>query len=86
MLNFVAYVHPAFFQFLTLSFGFQLLAKDPKERLGCHGDGGASEVKAHPIFHSINFKRLEAGMLPAPFIPDVSPPNSEGVVFGVAPT
>lgn len=49
----------------------QLLAKDPAERLGCQG-GGASEVKAHPIFRSINFKRLEAGMLQAPFIPDVS--------------
>ncbi|RVE64247.1 hypothetical protein OJAV_G00144760 [Oryzias javanicus] len=46
-----------------------LLAKDPTERLGCQG-GGASEVKAHPIFHSINFKRLEAGMLEPPFIPD----------------
>ncbi|XP_057676848.1 G protein-coupled receptor kinase 6 isoform X2 [Corythoichthys intestinalis] len=46
-----------------------LLTKDPKERLGCQG-GGASVVKAHPIFHSINFKRLEAGMLQAPFIPD----------------
>ncbi|XP_004086664.1 G protein-coupled receptor kinase 6 [Oryzias latipes] len=46
-----------------------LLAKDPAERLGCQG-GGASEVKAHPIFHTINFKRLEAGMLEAPFIPD----------------
>lgn len=49
----------------------QLLAKNPAERLGCQG-GGASEVKAHPIFRSINFKRLEAGMLQAPFIPDVS--------------
>lgn len=48
----------------------QLLVKDPNERLGCQG--GASEVKAHPIFRSINFKRLEAGMLEAPFIPDVS--------------
>uniref|UniRef100_A0A667Z511 G protein-coupled receptor kinase n=1 Tax=Myripristis murdjan TaxID=586833 RepID=A0A667Z511_9TELE len=46
-----------------------LLAKDPTERLGCQG-GGASEVKGHPIFSSINFKRLEAGMLQAPFIPD----------------
>uniref|UniRef100_A0A4W6G8Y8 G protein-coupled receptor kinase n=1 Tax=Lates calcarifer TaxID=8187 RepID=A0A4W6G8Y8_LATCA len=46
-----------------------LLAKDPTERLGCQG-GGASEVKAHPIFRSINFKRLEAGMLQVPFIPD----------------
>ncbi|XP_067233105.1 G protein-coupled receptor kinase 6 isoform X1 [Chanodichthys erythropterus] len=46
-----------------------LLAKDPCERLGCQG-GGASEVKAHLIFRSINFKRLAAGMLEAPFIPD----------------
>ncbi|MBN3320602.1 GRK6 kinase, partial [Atractosteus spatula] len=46
-----------------------LLVKDPSERLGCRG-GGASEVKAHPLFRSINFKRLEAGMLEAPFIPD----------------
>uniref|UniRef100_A0A671RUZ2 G protein-coupled receptor kinase n=1 Tax=Sinocyclocheilus anshuiensis TaxID=1608454 RepID=A0A671RUZ2_9TELE len=46
-----------------------LLAKDPSERLGCQGDG-ASEVKAHAIFRSINFKRLAAGMLEAPFIPD----------------
>ncbi|XP_062867124.1 G protein-coupled receptor kinase 6 isoform X2 [Trichomycterus rosablanca] len=45
-----------------------LLAKDPNERLGCQG--GASEVKAHPLLRSINFKRLEAGMLEAPFIPD----------------
>ncbi|XP_048089723.1 G protein-coupled receptor kinase 6 [Alosa alosa] len=46
-----------------------LLAKDPNERLGCLG-GGASEVKSHMIFRSINFKRLEAGMQEAPFIPD----------------
>uniref|UniRef100_A0A3B4YWU2 G protein-coupled receptor kinase n=1 Tax=Seriola lalandi dorsalis TaxID=1841481 RepID=A0A3B4YWU2_SERLL len=46
-----------------------LLAKDPTERLGCQG-GGASEVKGHPIFRSINFKRLEAGMLQVPFTPD----------------
>ncbi|XP_076836925.1 G protein-coupled receptor kinase 6 [Brachyhypopomus gauderio] len=45
-----------------------LLAKDPAERLGCQG--GASEVKGHTLFRSINFKRLEAGMLEAPFIPD----------------
>ncbi|KAG9346964.1 hypothetical protein JZ751_005891 [Albula glossodonta] len=46
-----------------------LLAKDPKERLGCHGGGGA-EVKQHSIFKNINFKRLEANMLDPPFIPD----------------
>uniref|UniRef100_A0A8D3E185 G protein-coupled receptor kinase n=1 Tax=Scophthalmus maximus TaxID=52904 RepID=A0A8D3E185_SCOMX len=46
-----------------------LLDKDPTERVGCRG-GGASEVKAHPIFRSVNFKRLAAGMLQVPFIPD----------------
>nr|XP_014345243.1 PREDICTED: G protein-coupled receptor kinase 4 [Latimeria chalumnae] len=46
-----------------------LLTKDPKERLGCLG-GGASEVKQHPIFKNINFKRLEASMLEPPFVPD----------------
>uniref|UniRef100_A0A8C9RJT0 G protein-coupled receptor kinase n=1 Tax=Scleropages formosus TaxID=113540 RepID=A0A8C9RJT0_SCLFO len=46
-----------------------LLVKDPSVRLGCQG-GGASEVKAHSLFRSINFKRLEAGMLEAPFVPD----------------
>uniref|UniRef100_H3B618 G protein-coupled receptor kinase n=1 Tax=Latimeria chalumnae TaxID=7897 RepID=H3B618_LATCH len=47
-----------------------LLKKDPSERLGCRGDG-ASEVKQHPLFKHLNFKRLEAGMLEPPFIPDV---------------
>ncbi|KAG8439333.1 hypothetical protein GDO86_005526 [Hymenochirus boettgeri] len=46
-----------------------LLCKDPNERLGCCGQG-AQEVKEHPIFKQINFKRLEAGMLEPPFIPD----------------
>lgn len=49
---------------------WQLLAKDPKERLGCQGRG-AAEVKGHPIFRNINFKRLEANMLDPPFCPDV---------------
>ncbi|KAM9788923.1 G protein-coupled receptor kinase 6 [Neosynchiropus ocellatus] len=51
------------------SFCKMLLAKDPAQRLGCLGNG-ASEVKEHLIFHSINFKRLEAGMLQPPFVPD----------------
>ncbi|KAL0994436.1 hypothetical protein UPYG_G00122270 [Umbra pygmaea] len=46
-----------------------LLVKVPSERLGCQGEG-AVEVKAHHIFRSINFKRLKAGRLKAPFIPD----------------
>ncbi|XP_074856639.1 G protein-coupled receptor kinase 5 isoform X1 [Carettochelys insculpta] len=46
-----------------------LLAKDVKQRLGCQGEG-AAEVKKHPFFKSMNFKRLEAGMLDPPFVPD----------------
>ncbi|XP_045145453.1 G protein-coupled receptor kinase 4 isoform X4 [Echinops telfairi] len=46
-----------------------LLTKDPKERLGCRGHG-AAEVKQHPVFKDINFKRLEANMLEPPFRPD----------------
>ncbi|MGH0149362.1 UNVERIFIED_CONTAM: hypothetical protein FKN15_015158 [Acipenser sinensis] len=47
----------------------ELLNKDPKLRLGCQGQG-AAEVKQHPIFKSIHFKRLEANMLDPPFTPD----------------
>uniref|UniRef100_A0A8C4U6K2 G protein-coupled receptor kinase n=1 Tax=Falco tinnunculus TaxID=100819 RepID=A0A8C4U6K2_FALTI len=46
-----------------------LLTKDVKQRLGCQGEG-ATEVKRHPFFKSMNFKRLEAGMLDPPFVPD----------------
>lgn len=46
-----------------------LLAKDPKERLGC-GPTAAEEVKLHPILRNINFKRLLAGMMKPPFQPD----------------
>lgn len=49
----------------------QLLTKDPKQRLGCQEEG-ATEVKRHPFFRNMNFKRLEAGMLDPPFVPDVS--------------
>lgn len=49
----------------------QLLCKDPLERLGCRG-AGAREVKEHPLFKHLNFRRLEAGMLDPPFKPDVS--------------
>uniref|UniRef100_UPI00398E9522 G protein-coupled receptor kinase 5 isoform X2 n=1 Tax=Pristiophorus japonicus TaxID=55135 RepID=UPI00398E9522 len=46
-----------------------LLTKDPKQRLGCKAEG-ANEVKEHPFFKCINFKRLEAGMLEPSFLPD----------------
>lgn len=54
-------------------FYLQLLKKSVKERLGCSsGRYGSLEVKAHPFFKSINWKRLEAGILEPPFEPDVS--------------
>ncbi|KAM5283811.1 G protein-coupled receptor kinase 4 isoform 3-T3 [Hipposideros larvatus] len=46
-----------------------LLTKNPKQRLGCQGDGAAG-VKRHPVFKDINFRRLEANMLEPPFRPD----------------
>ncbi|XP_018410487.1 PREDICTED: G protein-coupled receptor kinase 4 isoform X1 [Nanorana parkeri] len=46
-----------------------LMTKDPKQRLGCMGDGAAG-IKQHPIFRNIHFKRLEANMLDPPFVPD----------------
>ncbi|XP_030616041.1 G protein-coupled receptor kinase 4-like [Delphinapterus leucas] len=46
-----------------------LLTKDPKQRLGCRGEGVA-EVKGHAVFRDINFKRLEAHVSDPPFRPD----------------
>ncbi|ALC47842.1 Gprk2 [Drosophila busckii] len=51
----------------------QLLAKSIKQRLGCrNGRMGAQDVMAHPFFQStqLNWRRLEAGMLEPPFVPD----------------
>lgn len=51
----------------------QLLAKTVKTRLGCrNGRYGAREVKLHQFFNCINWKRLEAGIVEPPFVPDVS--------------
>lgn len=51
----------------------QLLAKLPAQRLGGKaGRHGACIVKQQPFFHQVNWKRLEAGMVEPPFVPDVS--------------
>uniref|UniRef100_A0ACB8F9F9 G protein-coupled receptor kinase 5 n=1 Tax=Sphaerodactylus townsendi TaxID=933632 RepID=A0ACB8F9F9_9SAUR len=54
-----------------------LLTKDVKQRLGCQGEG-ATEVKKHLFFKSMNFKRLQAGMLDPPFVPDLQMATSQG--------
>uniref|UniRef100_A0A672U0I2 G protein-coupled receptor kinase n=1 Tax=Strigops habroptila TaxID=2489341 RepID=A0A672U0I2_STRHB len=46
-----------------------LLAKDPNTRLGFR-DGDCAQLKGHPIFSTINWGRLEAGLVPPPFVPD----------------
>ncbi|CAB0003554.1 unnamed protein product [Nesidiocoris tenuis] len=49
----------------------QLLKKSSKNRLGCHcGRYGARDVKQHEFFKTTNWKRLEAGMVDPPFLPD----------------
>ncbi|KAJ8261110.1 hypothetical protein COCON_G00168330 [Conger conger] len=53
----------------TQSICRMLLAKDPEQRLGSRSDG-VMGVKAHPFFRSIDFKRLEAGILKPSFVPD----------------
>uniref|UniRef100_A0A915KT18 G protein-coupled receptor kinase n=1 Tax=Romanomermis culicivorax TaxID=13658 RepID=A0A915KT18_ROMCU len=46
-----------------------LLTKDPNLRLGSRGRG-INEIKDHKWFVSINWKRLEAGKVQPPFVPD----------------
>ncbi|KPP72877.1 rhodopsin kinase-like [Scleropages formosus] len=46
-----------------------LLAKEVDKRLGFK-NGGCDELQAHPFFSGINWRKLEAGILPPPFIPD----------------
>ncbi|GLV32684.1 G protein-coupled receptor kinase 2 [Carabus blaptoides fortunei] len=49
----------------------QLLAKSPTARLGGKaGRYGADHIKQHDFFQTIKWRRLEAGMIEAPFIPD----------------
>ncbi|XP_069738565.1 rhodopsin kinase GRK1 [Phaenicophaeus curvirostris] len=46
-----------------------LLAKDVGNRLGFQGNDCA-QVKAQPLFAEVNWGRLEAGLVPPPFVPD----------------
>ena len=48
-----------------------LLQKSPSNRLGCsRGRHGVMEVKIHPWFNSINWRRMEAGRAKPSFEPD----------------
>ena len=48
-----------------------LLQKSPSNRLGCsRGRHGVMEVKIHPWFNSINWRRMESGRIKPEFTPD----------------
>ena len=48
-----------------------LLQKPVSSRLGCSsGRHGVREVKIHPWFNSVNWRRMEAGRDKPPFEPD----------------
>uniref|UniRef100_H3D8Q2 G protein-coupled receptor kinase n=1 Tax=Tetraodon nigroviridis TaxID=99883 RepID=H3D8Q2_TETNG len=46
-----------------------LLAKEVEKRLGFK-NGSCDEIRAHPFFSGINWRKLNAGILPPPFVPD----------------
>ncbi|KAG7223233.1 hypothetical protein INR49_015589, partial [Caranx melampygus] len=46
-----------------------LMEKDPAKRLGFKNNE-CTELKNQPFFKEINWGRLEAGMMPPPFVPD----------------
>ncbi|XP_057709381.1 rhodopsin kinase GRK1-like [Corythoichthys intestinalis] len=46
-----------------------LLAKEVDKRMGFKNDC-CDEIRAHPFFSDINWRKLNAGILPPPFIPD----------------
>lgn len=51
----------------------KLLNKDPAKRLGGNRTD-ARDVKAHPFFRTIDWERLAAKMVPAPFTPELRYP------------
>ncbi|XP_078514204.1 rhodopsin kinase GRK1 [Lissotriton helveticus] len=51
------------------SFCEALLEKDPKKRIGFK-NGNCDELRVYPFFRDINWRKLEAGILPPPFAPD----------------
>ncbi|XP_056145385.1 rhodopsin kinase GRK1-like [Lampris incognitus] len=46
-----------------------LMAKEVDQRMGFKNDS-CDEIRAHPFFSEINWRKLNAGILPPPFVPD----------------
>ncbi|KAJ3589923.1 hypothetical protein NHX12_010763 [Muraenolepis orangiensis] len=64
-----AVTYPPTFSADCKAFCEVLMEKDPAKRLGFKNNECA-ELKNQPFFKELNWGRLEAGMLPPPFVPD----------------
>lgn len=63
---------PAFLSQHAGAFLKALLHKDPLHRLGS-GAGGADDIKHHPFFKGVNWKKMEAREVGSPCRPSVGP-------------
>ncbi|KAI1899685.1 hypothetical protein AGOR_G00064320 [Albula goreensis] len=61
--------YPEKFSENAKSFCEGLLAKEVDKRLGFKNES-CDELRAHPFFSDINWRKLNAGILPPPFVPD----------------
>ncbi|MEE6470580.1 hypothetical protein FKM82_009005 [Ascaphus truei] len=61
--------YPEKFREVCKSICEALLEKDPKKRIGFK-NGNCDELRVHPFFKEINWRKLEAGILQPPFTPD----------------
>uniref|UniRef100_H3A627 G protein-coupled receptor kinase n=1 Tax=Latimeria chalumnae TaxID=7897 RepID=H3A627_LATCH len=64
----VKYEHPNFTEEVKELCSL-LLAKKVEDRLGCRGAN--DDPRKHPFFKTINFQRLEAGLVDSPFVPEI---------------
>ncbi|KAM3861855.1 rhodopsin kinase GRK1-like [Diretmus argenteus] len=62
-------VYPENFSENAKSFCAGLLVKEVDKRMGFK-NGNCDEIRAHPFFSDINWRKLDAGILPPPFVPD----------------
>ncbi|XP_046903172.1 rhodopsin kinase GRK1-like [Hypomesus transpacificus] len=62
-------VYPESFSENSRSLCDALMAKEVDKRMGFRNNS-CDEIRTHPFFASINWRKLDAGILPPPFVPD----------------